>query len=125
MLTVTIKDQFESAVKLYHYSGSCANVHGHTYRVAVTFHNNDQSSDMVVDYYDAKTWVEKVIALLDHKFINEIKPFDELNPTTENIAQWLHQEISHLVTKNIEVQKIELSENDHFSVTYAPNNKNT
>lgn len=125
MLTVTIKGQFESAVKLYNYSGRCATVHGHTYRVAVTFYNNDQSSDMVVDYYDAKTWVENAIAPLDHQLINEIKPFDETSPTTENIAKWLHQKISHQVTKNIAVQKIVISENDNFSVTYETNNKNT
>ena len=125
MLTVTIKDQFESAVKLYNYSGSCANVHGHTYRIAVTFFNTDQSADMVVDYYEAKNWVEQAIAPLDHKFINELKPFDKVSPTTENIAKWLYQTITHLTTKNIEVLTITLSENDHFSVTYAPNNKNT
>ena len=125
MLTVTIKDQFESAVKLYNYSGSCANVHGHTYRIAVTFYNTDQSADMVVDYYEAKTWVEQAIAPLDHKFINELKPFDKVSPTTENIAKWLYEEIHNVIQTNIKILKIKLSENDNFSVTYAPNNKNT
>ena len=125
MLTVTIKNQFESAVKLYDYSGDCANVHGHTYNIAVTFFNSDESSDMVVDYAEAKTWVEKAISPLDHRFINEIKPFDKTSPTTENITKWLYQQIDNLTTTNVEILNLTLSENDFFSVTYAPNSKNT
>lgn len=125
MLTVTIKDQFESAVKLYDYSGDCANVHGHTYSIAVTFFNLDEASDMVVDYFEAKAWVEKAISPLDHKFINDVQPFDTKNPTTENIAKWLYQQINLFTTNNVAILNVTLSENDSFSVTYAPNTKNT
>lgn len=125
MLTVTIKNQFESAVKLYDYDGDCANVHGHTYSISATFYNLDENSDMVVDYFEAKTWVEKAIAPLDHNFINNVEPFDTVSPTTENIAKWLYKQINVLTTTNITVLNITLSENDSFSVTYAPNSKNT
>lgn len=125
MLTVTIKDQFESAVKLYNYKGNCANVHGHTYNIAVTLYNVNQSSEMVVDYYEAKNWVSEAINALDHKYINEIKPFDVINPTTENIAKWLFQQIELLTTNDVKIKNITLSENDAFSVSYAPNIKNS
>ncbi|MEE2770439.1 MAG: 6-carboxytetrahydropterin synthase [Pseudomonadota bacterium] len=125
MLTVTIKNQFESAVKLYGYEGDCANIHGHTYQVSVSFYNIDTKADMVVDYYEAKTWVEKAIAPLDHRFINEVKPFDKRNPTTENIAKWLFEQINKLTTKDVNISDVTLSENNAFSVKYAPDLKNT
>lgn len=124
MLTVTIKDTFESAVKLYHYDGPCANTHGHTYQLKVVFTNTDANADMVVDYYVATQWIQSVIKPLDHTFINEVPPFDHINPTTENITKWLYDSLQNIAKPPVRVMSVTLSENHRFSATYAPNFKN-
>ena len=124
MLTVTIHNQFEAAVKLYNYDGKCGNIHGHTYKVSVVFYNDDHNADMVVDYFDAKRWVENAISTLDHGYINEIKPFDKINPTTENVCKWLFQCITDTANP-VKVLKITLAENESFCVSYEPNIKNS
>ena len=122
MIKVTIKHSFQSAVYLRDYEGPCANLHGHTYQVAVTFSNKSHTTDMVIDFYEAKSIVKSVTDRIDYKHINDIKPFDTINPTTENICQWLYNELNKIIPNNIIIPAITLAENDSFFVTYEPNN---
>jgi len=32
-----------------------------------------------------------VIERLDHQFLNEVAPFDEKNPSAENMAEYFHE----------------------------------
>ena len=69
---------------------SSPNGHGHNYVVEVTVEGNpDQLTGMVMDLKKLDDILnEKVIAPMDHRFLNfEVKPFDEIVPTTENLAQ--------------------------------------
>lgn len=81
---------FDSAHQLRNYSGPCANLHGHTYRLQVIVKGAVQKSGMVIDFTEIKNSVnKKVLSKLDHTFINKIIK----QPTAENIAIWIWNQL--------------------------------
>jgi len=46
---------------------------------------------MLVDFIDVKTLMRAVIERLDHQFLNDVAPFDEKNPSPENIAEYFQR----------------------------------
>src|SRR5438270_11711921 len=65
------------------------NGHGHNYVVEVTIEGEpDPVTGMILDLKDLKQILEEeVVEPMDHRFLNhEVKPFDRIIPTTENVA---------------------------------------
>jgi 6-pyruvoyltetrahydropterin/6-carboxytetrahydropterin synthase len=93
--TVYKEQDFAAAHFLRQYHGKCENLHGHNYRVRV-YVSADQldSEGMVVDFVELKRAMKAVIDRLDHLNINEVAPFDELNPTAEHIARHIAEEVA-------------------------------
>jgi 6-pyruvoyltetrahydropterin/6-carboxytetrahydropterin synthase len=63
--------------------------HGHNYVLEVTVAGDpDPVTGMVLDLKHLKDVIEEeVVGPMDHRFLNrEVKPFDKVVPTTENIA---------------------------------------
>ena len=70
------------------YDSPCANIHGHNWHIEVWCRAESLNQDgMVVDFKHIK---EKIHGRLDHKYLNDVLPF---NPTAENIAKWITEEI--------------------------------
>jgi 6-pyruvoyl-tetrahydropterin synthase len=66
-----------------------------------------QNGDMVVDFKKIK----EIINQLDHNYLNEaIKPISgsKFNPTAENIAKYLHEQISFELSKLYKEFKLEV-----------------
>lgn len=92
MYTVTVRNEFNAAHHLRDYQGKCEDLHGHNWAVEVTVAATELNrTGMVVDFADLKRDLAELLEKLDHKFLNEIEPFKEINPTSENIACWLYQ----------------------------------
>jgi 6-pyruvoyltetrahydropterin/6-carboxytetrahydropterin synthase len=74
---------------------------------------------MVIDFHELKMITNEVISTLDHSFLNDIFPFTEINPSSENIAKWLYDSIKkRIVDKNITVSSVTVWENETSSATY-------
>ena len=48
---------------------------------------------LLVDFVALKRLVMDVVDYLDHKFLNDVEPFIELNPSAENMAKYFYDEI--------------------------------
>jgi 6-pyruvoyltetrahydropterin/6-carboxytetrahydropterin synthase len=78
------------------------------------------SVGMGIDFKAIKTATKKVTAELDHRYLNEIKPFDEINPTAENIAAYIYQGVSELLNNDrVRVTAITLWETERACVRYT------
>jgi 6-pyruvoyltetrahydropterin/6-carboxytetrahydropterin synthase len=95
MFEVTKKAGFSAAHFLRGYDGACARLHGHNWNVEVVIRAEKLDGlGMVVDFMDLGRVLDELLALLDHRNLNEIPPFTEINPTSENLAAWFHRELT-------------------------------
>ncbi|HYC78157.1 MAG TPA: 6-carboxytetrahydropterin synthase QueD [Planctomycetota bacterium] len=92
---------FDAAHNLPRYVGKCERLHGHTFKLRVTVKAPlDTWSGMAFDFNALKKAVsERVVAILDHSYVNEIVP----NPSAEFIAIWVWRRLSDLPLFEIKV----------------------
>ena len=121
MYEVTIESHFSSAHRLRHYNGECERLHGHNWKVQVSVAAKELNDlGMVIDFKDLKAETKKLMDILDHEYINEIPPFTEINPTTENICKFLFDELSKTVnTDRVRVSKIAVWESPNSFAIYT------
>lgn len=76
---------------------------------------------MLVDFRDLKATVNKIMINLDHYCLNEIEPFCKINPTAENIAKYIYDEL--LETKEfdqeVKLRSIRIWESATSAATYS------
>ena len=83
---------FETGHALYGYDGKCKNIHGHSYKLAVTVIGtpiddmNNVKNGMVIDFGDLKKIVnEEIVDVFDHTTIfNKNTPHAKLGETLKN-----------------------------------------
>jgi len=116
-----IVTDFAAAHTLRGYPGACSRMHGHNWKVELEVVANALDNiGMGIDFKEIKTATQQVTAELDHHYLNEIKPFDELNPTAENIAAFIFKGVSELVnTERVKVAAVTLWETDRACVRYT------
>ncbi len=74
---------------------------------------------MVLDFRSLKGEVEAIVDRLDHKFLNEVPPFDVINPTAENISKYMYEQISGGIdTPGVKVLKVKVWESEKAAATY-------
>lgn len=120
MYEVEIIAGFAAAHRLMNYNGKCEHLHGHNYRVHVTVRApSPGDGGMVIDFGDLKKATNAVVDRLDHAFLNEIAPFDKIDPSAENIARFLFDEISgYLDDRGNLLHSVSVWESDSSRATY-------
>ena len=122
MFEVSVEQTFAAGHALRNYRGKCENVHGHNYRVLVTIQGPQLDSiGLLVDFVEVKKLMSRVVDRLDHQFINDLAPFDIINPSAENMAKYFYDEISAgLGESQVRVGEVKIWETDTASATYRP-----
>jgi 6-pyruvoyltetrahydropterin/6-carboxytetrahydropterin synthase len=124
MFEVSVEQSFAAGHALRNYKGACENVHGHNFKVLVTVEGEKlDNAGMLVDFLDVKASMQNVILALDHRFLNEIPPFDVLNPSAENIAEYFYQQMSPGLASApvpVRIREVKVWETDIQSATYRP-----
>jgi 6-pyruvoyltetrahydropterin/6-carboxytetrahydropterin synthase len=123
MFEVTIEETFAAGHALRNYRGKCENVHGHNYRCQVTLEGAQLDSiGLLVDFVELKRVVHGVLDRMDHQWLNEFPPFDVLNPSAENMAKYIYDEVAAGMPprEGVRVAVIRLWETDTASTTYRP-----
>lgn len=120
MFELMVETTFAAAHQLRGYKGKCEQVHGHNWKVqvhVVTERLND--IDIAMDFHDLKSILNEVIEPLDHSFLNDIFPFTEKNPSSENMAKWIYDSLNKkLSDEQVQVSAITVWESDSASATY-------
>ncbi|MBV9497655.1 MAG: 6-carboxytetrahydropterin synthase [Acidobacteria bacterium] len=120
--TVRVEARFESAHFLREYRGISEPLHGHSYKVEADLAGSGgglDSDDIAVDFVSAKRKLEALAKKLDYGCINDVPPFDTINPTAENIAAWFSRELQATVAdENAVVVGVTIWEGPVNSVRY-------
>lgn len=126
MFSVTVEASFSAAHHLRGYEGKCANNHGHNFRARVTVTGEELDSvGMLIDFGELKRWLRDICERFDHASLNEIPPFDKVNPTTENLARSIADEIATRLKqltpqRTLRVAEVWIQETDTNFVSYRP-----
>lgn len=89
------------------YESKCANIHGHNWIITV-FCRAEHLTEygMVLDFKKIKNLVSDK---LDHSFINNVVDF---NPTAENLAKWICDEVNKEMENDGECFKVQVQESE-------------
>ncbi|MBT1077118.1 6-carboxytetrahydropterin synthase QueD [Geobacter grbiciae] len=120
MYKLAIHTSFAAAHCLINYQGDCENLHGHNWKVevAVTAWELDKAG-LGIDFKILKQETNAILRTLDHKYLNELTPFREISPSSENISRFLYEELSkRLNDGNVKVESITVWESDNAAATY-------
>ncbi|MBD0825413.1 6-pyruvoyl trahydropterin synthase family protein [Aestuariibaculum marinum] len=132
-VTVNRKAHFNAAHRLFKEGwsdeknlevfGKCSNpnYHGHNYDLVVSVTGEiDEETGFVMDMKILKEIIrEEVEEPLDHKNLNlEVEAFKTLNPTTENIAVYIYNQIKPKLNKDLSLE-VTLYETPRNFVTYS------
>lgn len=122
MYELRYRFKFCSAHFLRDYDGICKNTHGHNWEAWVILEGEELlHNGTLIDFYDIDRAVEPVRKDLDHAFINEISPFTEISPTSENLAKWIYDRLAPTFnTARTRLKAVAVKEYEDSLVTYSP-----
>lgn len=122
MYHLMIKTHFSAAHNLINYQGDCENLHGHNWRVEVTVSARElDKAGLGIDFKILKKQTNHLLDSLDHKHLNQLEPFLELSPSSENICRYLYEELSQVLNNdNVRVEKITVWESENACASYIP-----
>ena len=124
MFEVSVEETFSAGHALRGYRGKCENVHGHNYKLRVTLEGPQLDSiGLLYDFTHLKRVIREIVGGVDHKFLNDLAPFDVLNPSAENLAKYFYDETArqmNAMPEGARVTSVTIWETDTTSATYWP-----
>ena len=120
MYDIFIKTHFAGAHHLRDYPGDCEKPHGHNWKVDVTVRAIElDQCGMGIDFKVLKKTVKEVIDKLDHNDLNTLPAFQEKNPSSEHIAEFIFAEVKALLsTDRYSLYSVRVMETDTQGLTY-------
>ncbi|MDA8433022.1 MAG: 6-carboxytetrahydropterin synthase QueD [Nitrospiraceae bacterium] len=120
MYELSIEVGFAAAHQLRGYKGKCENLHGHNWRVQVSVTAERLNEiDIAVDFHDLRKVAGEVVAPLDHAYLNDVFPFTEKNPSSENIAKWVFDSLKKKINNgNLRMAAVTVWESETASASY-------
>ncbi len=121
---LSVSAEFCAAHRLDGYPGNCRNTHGHNWGVTVyVLCTQLDPLGMGLDFRDIKALIKQALTDLDHSFLNDLAPFSQANPTAENIARHLFEELSRLLAAGpnpgaARISRVHVAETPGAGVTY-------
>ncbi len=127
MFDIFIKTHFAGAHHLRDYPGDCEHPHGHNWKVKVTVRAKELDNlGMGIDFKVLKQHVKGVIDQLDHRDLNKMEAFTEVNPSSEHIAMFIFDCLQKtLQADRYHLHCVTIRETDNSGLTYYGKNGNT
>ena len=120
MYELTVYGRFAAAHSLRNFKGRCESLHGHNWRVEVTVEGAslDPESQILMDFGDLKVLMRQALENLDHKYLNEVPPFDSDNPSSELIARYIFEKIEPDLPPGVRMARVAAWESDDSRAVY-------
>ncbi len=121
MYQLFIEEHFDAAHLLRDYHGKCENMHGHRFKVVIRLKATKlQQNGLAYDFALLKRSLRETLARYDHAFLNEITPFDIIEPSCENIAATLYDELlPQFANLPVTLTHVEIWETPSTGVSYS------
>ena len=119
---ISVEQHFDAAHFLRGYRGRCEALHGHRFRVIVRLESAVLNEiGIAYDFTELKGKLGDILARFDHSCLNEVAPFDKINPSSENIAATIYNELKpKLAQAPVSISAVEVWESPESRVSYSP-----
>ncbi len=120
--SVSVEQHFDAAHYLRGYKGKCEALHGHRFLVVVSMTASEvDETGMAYDFTELKKHLKEILARYDHTCLNDTPPFDSINPSSENIAATIYDELKpRLKDAPARLAAVEVWESPQSRVRYSP-----
>lgn len=122
MYQLFVEEHFDAAHRLRNYHGKCENLHGHRFRVVARLEAaklND--TGLAYDFAQLKHYLRGILARFDHAYLNDVPPFDRIEPSCENLAATIYNELQpHFSESPVTLACVEVWESPTSGVAYRP-----
>ncbi len=120
MFQVSVEQHFDAAHFLRGYQGKCEALHGHSFRVVVRVDAAGVDEiGMAYDFTVLKRQLADILSRFDHTCLNEVSPFDKINPSSENIAVAIYDDLQpRLAEAPVVLSSVEVWESPGQGVAY-------
>jgi 6-pyruvoyltetrahydropterin/6-carboxytetrahydropterin synthase len=117
---LTVRSSFSAAHRLPEYEGNCERLHGHNWQVEMTVESEGlDSRGMALDFREMKTALADILSRMDHRFLNEVPPFDRRNPSSENIARYIFEEVEGKIPPPVRLSRVTVWESEDAWAEYS------
>ena len=122
MYLISVEQDFDAAHFLRGYRGKCEALHGHRYRVVVKVRASEVDDiGLACDFVELKQPLRDILSRFDHTCLNDVSPFDKINPSAENIASTIYNELKlKIAGAPVSVSCVEVWESPQTGVSYSP-----
>lgn len=122
MYRVSVRQHFDAAHYLRGYKGKCERLHGHRFEVVVTLEARELNEiGLAYDFTELKKHLHEIMGRFDHACLNDLEPFDKINPSSEIIAATIYRELAPtLEGKPVSISSVEVWESPECWATYIP-----
>jgi 6-pyruvoyltetrahydropterin/6-carboxytetrahydropterin synthase len=121
MYQVCVEGHFDAAHYLRDYGGKCENLHGHRFKVVVSLKAKKLNKiGLAYDFTELKRQLGEVLARFDHTSLNDVPPFDKINPSSENIAAEIYGQLKGRFSEGVTLSSVEVWESPESRVVYNP-----
>jgi len=117
---ISVQQHIDAAHFLRGYRGKCEALHGHRFEVVLTV-SAQKLNDIGIayDFVELKAQLNAVLARFAHACLNDVPPFDKINPSSENLAATVYKEVKEKLP-GVTIDNIEVWESPQTHVTYRP-----
>ena len=122
MYQIFIEQHFDAAHFLRGYHGKCEALHGHRFQVVVKIDSHLLNDiGIAYDFVDLKRHLGDILAKFDHTCLNDVLPFNKMNPSSENLATTIYDELRpKLAGAPVSLSSVEVWESPQTGVSYTP-----
>lgn len=122
MYEISVEEHFDAAHFLRGYKGKCEALHGHRFRVVAKVKATGlDDTGMAYDFTELKQHLRDILAKYDHTCLNDVPPFDKINPSSENVAAAIYAELQdRLSGAPVSISCVETWESPQTGVAYSP-----
>jgi len=120
MWEISTETVVAAAHQLRHAPGEGERLHGHNWRIRAVVGAKDlDPAGWVLDFNHVTAVLRALVEPYEHAFLNEIPPFDDINPTAENLARVVGDALAaKLDDRRVRVARVDVWENDVCCATY-------
>ena len=125
MYKITVLSHFSGAHRLRFLHGKCEELHGHNWKIEVSVISNHMRKEgVVIDFGVLKQKLEKTLKSLDHTFLNDLPYFSKREPSSENIAKYIFDQLKGaLKGHRVTLKGVTACESENACATYFGKSK--